>query len=169
MLGSSSERSGVAATIRRAQEKDLSKIAQIGSLSFSGLRPVERGEQWVQACWQAAPRFSYWVAEVLGDVVAYILWQEKGGFRRDAVIELEQIATQPDMRGRGIGTDLVTRSLAGLEEELKARGSRLKLVEVTTGTEQQAIDFYRRTLRAEVVCQIPDFFRGDECVLIARR
>jgi hypothetical protein len=44
----------------------------------------------------------------------------------------------------------------------------LKLVEVTTGSEQGAVDFYRRTLGAEVAAQIPDVFRGEEYILIAR-
>jgi ribosomal protein S18 acetylase RimI-like enzyme len=154
---------------RRASEGDLPRIAEIGSEAFSGLRPTERGERWVRACFRAAPRMAYWVAERDGKVVGYILWMEKGGFRDRAVVELEQIAVARAHQGKGIGTALVRESLAELEREIEDRGAKLKAIEVTTGTEQTAVEFYRRTLGAEVVATIPDLFRGDERILIARR
>jgi len=148
---------------------DLSAIAQIGSEAFSGLRPLERGRKWVGACHAAFPRTEYWVAVLDGSVIGYILWIEKGGFRDSAVIELEQIAVIGNLRGNGIGEKLVKISLRGIEERLAARGSSIKVVEVTTGSEQHAVEFYRRTLGAEVAATIPDYFRGDEFVLLARR
>ncbi|MGA8302783.1 MAG: GNAT family N-acetyltransferase [Thermoplasmata archaeon] len=154
--------------VRPAVESDLGEIASIGSEAFSGLRPVEEGRRWVEACWRAAPRMQYWVALTSGTVVGYILWLEKGGFRRDAVLELEQVAVRPTLRGQGVGEALIRRSLDDLRRALRARGSQLKLVEVTTGTEQGALGFYARVLGTEVAARIPDFFRGDECILIAR-
>ena len=155
--------------VREATHSDLPAIARIGAESFSGLRPPERATQWVASCFAAFPRMRYWVAELDGNIVAYILWVEKGGFRDQAVVELEQIAVSPALRGRGIGHELVTESVKSIEQHIRNRGGVLKLVEVTTGSEQHAIDFYRQTLGAEVVAQIPDYFRGDEFVLIARR
>lgn len=156
-------------TVRRATETDLGAIAEIGAEAFSGLRPKERADAWVRACWRAAPRFGYWVGESDGAIHGYILWMEKGGFRAEAVLELEQIAVRADSRGKGVGAEIVVRSLVELEEELRSRGSRLKLIEVTTGTEQDAVEFYRRTLGAEVQARLPDIFRGDELILVARR
>jgi ribosomal protein S18 acetylase RimI-like enzyme len=155
--------------VRSARESDREGIAAIGSQAFRGLRPIERAQEWVDACWRAAPRMRYWVAEESGKVRGYILWVEKGGFREDAVLELEQVAVDAALRGRGIGAELVTRSLAEFERDLLARGARLKLIEVTTGTDQGAVDFYRRTLGAEVVATLPNLFHGDELILIARR
>jgi ribosomal protein S18 acetylase RimI-like enzyme len=154
--------------VRPAREADLPEIAAIGSESFSGLRPLEEGTRWVRACWAAQPRMQYWVAERLDRPIAYILWVEKGGFRREAVVELEQIAVGSTLRGRGVGGTLVKESLDQLRQGIEREGRRIKIIEVTTGSEQGAIDFYRRTLGAEVVAKIPDFFRGDEYLLVAR-
>jgi ribosomal protein S18 acetylase RimI-like enzyme len=110
----------------------------------------------------------YWVAISAGKVVGYILWLEKGGFRKDAVLELEQVAVRAARRGQGIGEALIRGSLDGLRIALQSRGARLKLIEVTTGSEQGAIGFYARVLGAEVAARIPDVFRGDEYILIAR-
>jgi ribosomal protein S18 acetylase RimI-like enzyme len=161
-----SERTAV--EVRPAREEDLEAIAAIGSEAFSGLRPIAEGRRWVEASWRASPRMQYWVAVSSGSVVAYILWLEKGGFRKDAVLELEQVAVRSSVRGQGVGEALIRGSLEGLRRDLQARGARLKLVEVTTGSEQGALGFYERVLGTKVAAQIPDFFRGDEFILIAR-
>ncbi len=157
-----------AVEIRQATKGDLAKIAEIGTKAFSGLRPEDSGLRWVTACFSAFPRMEYWVAESGRTLVGYILWNEKGGFRKDAVLELEQIAVSPNMRSRGVGRRLITLSLEGVRQRIQARGSHIKIIEVTTGTEQEAVEFYRRTLGAEVVAQIPDYFRGTEFILISR-
>ncbi len=154
--------------VRPAAEPDLPLIATIGSESFSGMRPLPTAERWVRACWAARPRMRYWVAAREGAPVAYILWMEKGGFRAEAVVELEQIAVRPTLRGQGVGGELIRRSLAELTRAIEGEGRRVKTIEVTTGSEQGAIEFYRRTLGAEVVAKIPGLFRGDEYILIAR-
>ena len=154
--------------VRAAREEDLASIASIASEAFSGLRPTAEGLRWVEACWRAAPRMQYWVATASGAVVAYILWLEKGGFRREAVLELEQVAVRSELRGQGVGEALIRASLEGCRDALRQRGARLKLVEVTTGSEQGAVGFYERVLGTEVVARIPDLFRGEEYVLIAR-
>ena len=154
--------------VRLATELDLGGIAAIATESFSGMRPLPEAERWVRACWAAQPRMRYWVAARPGDILAYILWMEKGGFRREAVVELEQIAVRSTRRGRGVGGELIRRSLEALQRSIEAEGRRIRVIEVTTGSEQGAIEFYRRTLGAEVVAKVPGLFRGDEYILIAR-
>lgn len=165
---SARERGPAPLNVRAARPADLEAIAEIGSEAFSGLRPLSHARSWVTACWNAAPRMRYWVAESEGRLVGYILWVEKGGFRDWAVIELEQIAVRAGARRSGVGATLIRKSLDGIREAIHERGSRLKLVEVTTGSEQGALGFYDRVLGAKVVGKIPDFFRGDEYILIAR-
>jgi ribosomal protein S18 acetylase RimI-like enzyme len=167
-MGRAKQEQGSTIRVRPARATDLTTIARIGSGSFSGLQPLAVGRRWVRACWAGRPRMRYWTATQRGRVVAYILWIEKGGFRSEAVLELEQIAVVPNLRGQGIGGVLVHESFQQLTLELTASGRRVKLVEVTTGSEQGAIDFYRRVLGAELVATIPDLFRGDEYLLIAR-
>lgn len=154
--------------VRPAQEADLPGIASIGSESFSGLRPLAAATRWVHACWAAHPRMRYWVAEQGGTPTAYILWMEKGGFRSEAVVELEQIAVHPSLRGQGVGGELIRASLAQLTRSIESEGRRVKVIEVTTGSEQGAVEFYRRVLGAEVVATIPGLFRGVEFILVAR-
>ncbi|MDG6969847.1 MAG: GNAT family N-acetyltransferase [Nitrososphaerota archaeon] len=156
--------------VRLAIPSDIPYIAEIGCEAFSGLRPLECGMRWVEACFAAHPRMEYWVAEMGTESTAagYILWLEKGGFRKDAVLELEQIAVRKAMRGTGIGRELVVQSLQGVKSRLQARGSELSVIEITTGSEQRAVGFYRRTLGANPVATIPSLFRGDELVLLAR-
>jgi len=156
--------------VRPATLRDLPSIALIGGQAFSGLRPATIARRWVKACFLANPRTEYWVAEAGAParIVGYILWTEKGGFRERAVLELEQIAVSPDRRGRGIGGKLIRASLQGVKSRLRQRGSTLKLIEVTTGSTQNALAFYRRVLDARPVAKIPSFFRGDEYILITR-
>jgi ribosomal protein S18 acetylase RimI-like enzyme len=155
-------------SVRRAESRDLDSISEIGSEAFSGLRPPDRATAWVRACFAASPRMEYWVAEDASGILGYILWSEKGGFRAQSVLELEQVAVRTESRRKGVGAELIVRSLAGVRERLRQRGSALKLVEVTTGSEQGALEFYRKVLGAEVAAEIPDYFRGTEFILIAR-
>ena len=59
-------------------------------------------------------------------------------------------------------------TVRGVENYLKKRKSVLKLVEVTTGTDNQAQNLYKKTIKAESECIVKDFFRGDEVIMIAR-
>jgi ribosomal protein S18 acetylase RimI-like enzyme len=154
---------------RLATEADLPRLAELGAAAFSGLRPAERGLRWIRTSWAASDRFEYWVIESHGRVAGYILWAERGGFREKAVLELEQITVDSSLRNRGLATRLVRNSLEGVKARLADRGAELKLVEVTTGTHQSAMGFYRQALGAEPVAVIPDLFGGDECVMIARK
>lgn len=154
--------------VRAAREADLPRISEIAAESFSGMRPLAVAKRWVRACWAAAPRLRYWLAEQRGTPVAYILWMEKGGFRHDAVVELEQIAVSGSLRGRGVGATLIRDSLDELTRSIESEGRVVNVIEVTTGSEQGAVEFYRRVLGAEVVAKVPGLFRGDEFILVAR-
>ncbi|RMF32288.1 MAG: GNAT family N-acetyltransferase [Candidatus Nitrosothermus koennekii] len=124
-------------------------------------------KEWIRLKYLGYPANRYYVIED-NEIKGYILWIELGGFRKDAVIELEQIAITPKEQGKGLGSRLIKESLKDVIKELEIRGSRLKLVKVTTGTENQAQRLYKKALNAKPVAVIPDFFRGDEVILIAR-
>lgn len=153
--------------IKRLSKEDISEAARVGEKCFSGLRPYPKALEWIISNYNATPRTTYYVA-FNPNLVGYILWLEKGGFRQNSVLELEQICVHPDLQGKGIGTKLITASLRDMIENLKSRGSTLKLVEVTTGTENEAQRLYTKTIGARVVATIPDLFRGDEVIMIAR-
>ncbi|MCH7759674.1 GNAT family N-acetyltransferase [Patescibacteria group bacterium] len=154
--------------IKRAEQNQVKGIAEITSQCFSGLKDLSMARQWTNCNFQAYPRMQYFVAQEGDKILGYILWKEKGGFRKQAVIELEQIAVDLKYRGQGIGTKIITESLIKIKDYLKMRGSSLKLIEVTTGTTNQAQKLYQKTLGAKVEIVIKDLFNGDEVIMIAR-
>lgn len=155
-------------TIKRAKKIDLKKIAQIASENFSGLKKIEDARRWIGCNFLAFPRIQYFVAKENNKIAGYVEWMEKGGFRENSVWELEQIAVAKDFQGQGIGTQLVEKSLLEIKKHLIKRGSVIKAIEVTTGTENRAQGFYKKTLGAEPECVVKNLFRGDEVIMIAR-
>ena len=154
--------------IKRATVKDIKGIVGIGSENFSGLKNASDAKKWIKCNFSAYPRTQYFISITNRKVSGYILWIEKGGFRKESVWELEQIAVGKDFQGQGIGTQLIEKSLPEIKKYLKKRGSVLKAIEVTTGTDNRAQNLYKKILGAEVECVIKDLFRGDEVIMIAR-
>jgi ribosomal protein S18 acetylase RimI-like enzyme len=148
--------------------KDIDQVAQIASQCFSGMKQFKSAKCWVNCNFRAFPRFRYFVAKDRNLVLGYILWLEKGGFRDQAVLELEQIATSPSYRNGGLATRLINESLSKIQNELRQRGSTLKIIEITTGAGNEAQNLYKRALHAKSEYKIKDFFRQDEVLMIAR-
>ena len=154
--------------ILKAQKKDLKEIAEIAAENFSGLKENKNATKWVACNFNAFPRMQYFVAKSGKEIAGYILWVEKGGFRKESVWELEQIAVKKAFQGNGAGTCLIEKSFLEIKNHVEKRGSVLKLVEVTTGTQNRAQKLYEKTLGAKVECIIKNFFRDDEVIMIAR-
>lgn len=154
--------------ISRAQKKDLKAIAKIAAENFSGLKEEKDAIKWVTCNFGAFPRMQYFIAKKEEEITGYILWLEKGGFRKEAVWELEQIAIKKTFQGQGIGTKLIEKSFLHIKIHLKKRKSLLKAVKITTGAQNQAQNLYKKTLGAEAEAVIKDLFRGDEVIMIAR-
>ena len=152
----------------KANFKNIDEVAKIAAENFSGLKEIRLANKWVKCNFLAFPRTQYFVAKNGKKISGYILWIEKGGFRKDSVWELEQIAVAKDSQGQGIGTKLIEKSLPEIKKYLKKRGAVLKAIEVTTGTENKAQGLYKKTLGAEIECVVKNLFRGDEVIMIAR-
>lgn len=154
--------------IQALTKKDIPQMAVLASQCFNGLKDKRKARKWIMCNFSCFPRMQYFIIKEKGAIFGYILWLEKGGFRQEAVWELEQIAVDPKHRGRGIATTLIEKSLVKIIEYLKKREARLKLVEVTTGTENRAQRLYQKTLDAQPEAVIKNFFRGDELIMLAR-
>ena len=154
--------------ISKAEKKDLNKIAEIATRSFSGLKEKRDATKWVECNFGAFPRMQYFVAQKNKEIIGYILWIEKGGFRKESVFELEQIAVEKTFQGQGIGAELIEESFLEIKKYLKKRSSFLKAIEVTSGAQNQAQNLYKRILGAKTECIVKDLFRGDEVIMIAR-
>ena len=151
--------------IRRMELSDVAAVSAVHAQSFS--RQLN-SEEWILCNFKAYPRTRIFVAHVDEEIVGYIQWIEKSGFRREVVLELEQIAVLSDRRSQGIGSCLINSSLTLVKEELAQREAVLKHVVVTTRTDNDAQKIYRETLNASVETIIPELFSADEVIMIAR-
>ncbi len=151
--------------IRRIESTDVTSVAKVHSQSFS--RQIDSAG-WVSCNFKAHPRIRIFVAQVDEEIVGYIQWIEKSGFRKEVVLELEQIAVLPAWRNQGVGSNLINFSLPLVKEELANRGAVLKHVLVTTRTNNEAQKIYRETLNASVVTTIPDLFSSAEVIMLSR-
>ena len=151
------------------REEDINQVARIYLQCFKGMQEFKLAKKWVTLRHNSFPTSQFFVATLNKKIVGYIQWVELGGFRKDAVLELEQIAVSPDHQGQGIGEKLVKESLKQVSSYLRHRKSTIKLIKVTTATTSEAQKFYRKILKAKPVAVIPDFFRSDEAILIARK
>jgi ribosomal protein S18 acetylase RimI-like enzyme len=146
-------------------EEDISDVAEVHHQAFN--RQLF-SEKWISCNFKANPRMSYYVAVNNSNIVGYIHWTQKSGFRPEAVLELEQIAVLPHVQGRGIGRKLIEESLPLVKKKLNLSNSILKHIIVTTRADNYAQKLYRQTLGAEVECTIKDLYSADEVIMIAR-
>ena len=152
-------------SIRKMFQEDLLAVACIHAACFT--RQVSSTE-WITCNFKAYPRVRYFVATPENQIVGYIQWIEKSGFRANVVMELEQIAVHPNMQNHGIGTSLILKSLPIIKAELAKRNAILKHVIVSTRTDNHAQNLYRKTLKAYPETTITNLFSTDEVFMIAR-
>ena len=150
------------------KKQDVKQIAQIGSENFSGLSSPAKAKKWITCNFNAFPRMQYFVAKSGKNIMGYILWIEKGGFRENAVFELEQIAVKKEFQTQGVGKKLINDSFLKMKQYLKKRGDVLKLIQISTGAKNSAQALYKKTLGAKSECSIKDFYKTDEVIMIAR-
>jgi ribosomal protein S18 acetylase RimI-like enzyme len=156
--------------VKEALHEDIPSIVDIYLESFKGMQDYNTASKWISLKFNSKPISIYYIALFDGKVIGYILWSEHGGFRKEAVIELEQIAVSKMYRGKGVASKLIVESLRMLNRDyITARGSRIKLVIVTTASNNDAKRLYERVLNAREVAVIKDLYSNDESILIARR
>lgn len=151
--------------IRLYSESDLDVIADIHALAFAR---QQHSKEWLACNARAHPRMRLYVAELEGEVLGFILWTEKSGFREGAVLELEQIAVAAAYRKRGIGEALVVQSLPDVAKQLAARSATIRAVIVSTRADNDAQRLYRKTLGAEIEARVPSLYSADEVLMVAR-
>jgi len=151
--------------IRSMEKTDLENVAEIHKLTFVR---QQNSLQWIQCNFNAFPRFLCFVAEIKGEIVGYIIWVQKSGFRLEAVIELEQLAVSPIFQGQGIGRKLIAESLPLVKNHLFLNGSTLKHIIVTTRADNFAQELYKSAFGAEIETTIKNLYSDDEVLMIAR-
>lgn len=143
---------------RRANEADISAIAAINRLSFSGNKPPGLAEEWIASHYRQGNQYQYFVFVSEGRVAGYISWEIRGGFAREIpVIELEQLAVHPDQRGRGIGGRLVEETFAVMRAWVKGRqpeATKLRVLVWTRKDNEKAQALYTK------ICPTPLSYRN---------
>jgi ribosomal protein S18 acetylase RimI-like enzyme len=125
--------------------------------------------EWIESNSKAFPRVQYYVAENQGnEIVGYIHWSQKSGFRQEVVLELEQLAVLPKYHGKGIGTKLIKESLPLINCQLASRGAKIKHIIVTTRSDNYAQKIYQKTIGAKVEAIIRNLYSADEVLMVAR-
>lgn len=155
-------------SIKHLGPADINEIVPIYLDAFHGMTKREEVKQWMGCRLGAFPQVRCYGIWRNGELLGYIVWEEHGGFRTKAVLELEQIAVKSQFRGQGIGTQLIVDSLIDIKACLKKRGATFKLIKIQTGIENGVQRLYKKALGAEFVATIPDLYRSDEQVMIAR-
>lgn len=155
--------------IRRANLEDVSVIGAINHECFMAHKDsLSRACEWVKSTFNAFPRAQYFVAEdQLGQIIGYILWIEKGGFQKEAVLAIEQITVKVIHRRKGIGTRLIVKSFAEVKKYIKGQKRRVALLELALPIERkEAIGLFQKTLGAKSASIITDLSKGDEMIMI---
>lgn len=152
-------------TVRRMTDGDIEDVAQIHQRAFTRQHD---SRAWIECNYRAYPRMQYFVAETEERIAGWIHWTEKSGFRSEVVLELEQLAVDPDFQGRGVGKQLIKLSIPQFDEHIRERGARLKHIMVNTRADNYAQRLYRNTLGAEVEATIKDLYSADEVFMVAR-
>ena len=151
--------------IRTMQSRDLLAVSKVHKEVF----PRQMlSEEWMTCSFHAYPRIKYFVAEVEENIVGYIQWAEKSGFRKEVVLEIEQMGVIPFKQRQGIGSSLISDSLKIIKEELIQRGASIKHILVSTRTDNEAQKLYQKVLNAQPEFVITNLFSSDEVLMIAR-
>jgi CubicO group peptidase (beta-lactamase class C family)/GNAT superfamily N-acetyltransferase len=151
--------------IRSMRTHDLLNASKVHREAFP--RQLH-SEEWITSNFNAYPRIRLFVAEEDETILGYVQWIEKSGFRKEVVLELEQIAVLPSQQKHGIGSLLISESLILIKEELNQRDAIIKRVLVSTRTDNEAQKLYKKVLNAQPEVVISNLFSGDEVLMIAR-
>jgi predicted N-acetyltransferase YhbS len=152
--------------IRPIHRNDIEKTAEVHKAAFPRQR---HSMEWIECNSNAFPKVQYFVAEDKNDeIIGYIHWTQKSGFRPEVVLEIEQLAVHPKKHGNGVGTKLINESLPLIKSQLTERGAKIKHIIVTTRADNYAQELYKKVLGAEIEATISNLYSADEVIMIAR-
>ncbi|WP_375058276.1 GNAT family N-acetyltransferase [Zobellella sp. DQSA1] len=150
--------------IRPMTRADLDGAALVHQAAFPRQR---QSRLWLECNLNGFPRMLTYVA-VAERCLGYVIWVQKSGFRPEVVLELDQLAVLPEVRGRGMGRRLIEESLAGVKQVLAEQQSVLKSVLVSTRADNQAQRLYQAALGARVEAVICGLYSADEVLMVSR-
>jgi ribosomal-protein-alanine N-acetyltransferase len=148
------DREGV--TIRAAERADLLAVVRIEKASFPQPWPYDAFERFLDE-----PGFL--VAEVDGEIAGYVVADVTQQIGR-ALGHVKDVAVHPDRRGAGVGSALLSRSLA----VLGAHGAETVKLEV-----RRSNDGAKRLYREfgfDPLRQVPEYYGdGEDAIVMVRK
>jgi len=147
---------------------NITDIESVAKIHQSVFPRQENSLQWITCNYNASPRILNFVAIIDDEIIGYITWVQKSGFRAEVVLELEQLAVKTAWQGQGAGRNIITGSLALIKRFLAKNGATIKHILVTTRSDNFVQDLYRETLGAEIEAEISNLYSADEVLMIAR-
>ena len=111
-----------------------------------------------------SPDYAIRVAELAGKVVGYICFGPTP--MTEGTYDLYWIASDPQVRGQGVGAALVR----AMEAELRGRGARVIRVETSATEAYGATRGFYAALEYVEECRFRDFYKeGEDLVILSRR
>jgi ribosomal protein S18 acetylase RimI-like enzyme len=151
--------------VRPMEESDIEAVSEVHRAAFPR---QEHSNDWISCNFAAYPRMQFFVADDGSHIKGFILWTQKSGFREQVILELDQIAVNPNDHGRGLGTILIRDSLPLVKKQLASRGATLKHLIVTTRADNDAQRIYQKELGAKIEATITNLYSADEVLMVAR-
>ncbi len=146
-------------------DDDILPVAEIHKLAF----PRQTfAKEWIECTYRAFPMSQCFVADLEGKPIGFIIWTEKGGFQKEALLDLEQGGVDPKHQGKGVCTALILESLPLIAKKIAERGAKIKNIIVNTRADNDyALRICKNTLGAEPTAVISGVFTADEIYLVA--
>lgn len=84
--------------IREMTLEDLPQATEVHKETFTRQRDSYK---WLECSLNCFPRMLCFVATEQDEIVGYIIWAQKSGFRPEAIVELDQIAVKVAHQKKG--------------------------------------------------------------------
>lgn len=155
------------ADIRKMTVEDLLPASHIHQQNF--VRQND-SQLWLKCHILSYPRDFTYVIETEKQVVGYIIWTQKSGFRQQVVLELSQIAIDKDFQHQGYATQLILVSLKQVILYLNDHDQQLDKLYISTGANNNAKSLYTKLFQPEIEATFHHLYNqnDDEIILIVR-
>ncbi|NQY20083.1 MAG: GNAT family N-acetyltransferase [Campylobacteraceae bacterium] len=124
--------------------------------------------EYLECSFNSYPKSLIYIVEDNENIIAYIIWTQKSGFRKEVVLELEQIAVLKNKQANNVGTELIISSLKLVKNVLLKTQSRIKHIIVSTRDDNYVKKLYKKVLNVKVETVIKDLYSADEVIMIAK-
>ena len=151
--------------IREIKKSDLKSSSLVHKENFTR---HNFSYEYLECSFNSYPKSLIYIVEENKNIIAYIIWTQKSGFRKEVVLELEQIAVLKNKQANNVGTELIVSSLKLVKVVLLKTQSRIKHIIVSTRDDNYAKKLYKKVLNVKVETVIKDLYSADEVIMIAK-